>query len=316
MFEIFVHSACHLYHEPCITVSTVAKKLGGGGLSYAHTIGSSLQAANAAASWILGCTYDNDTNHQFMDHILVGVRSRILKARTEQVPFFNDLKFKDVGLEGFPYKVAVVSRTARGGKSEPFYGDRCGAHTFKGGTRSMVSQAVRPHLGEFPAFHGHGLEQRLPLRAHIAYRKQSDKQAAERVASTNFKKDGIAGNGIVVHWSGYGHLILSVILRMTHRATWSDTLWRSPKLRLMNNLMAYHFWAAARFWHKTKGDKNAFIHPITYLSLHRKLVHLILKDITWPADVPYVGARHTEYFIEMRMEACFFPCGVYAPYKR
>ena len=113
MFEIFAHSVCHLYHRPCITVSTIAKKSGGGGLRYARFIGSSLLAANAATSWILWFTYDNDANHQFLDHSPAGVRSRILRARSKKMHFFDDLNCKVVGLKVFPYTVAVVDRATR-----------------------------------------------------------------------------------------------------------------------------------------------------------------------------------------------------------
>ena len=55
------------------------------------------------------------------------------------------------------------------------------------------------------------------------------------------------------------------------------------------------------FWGQPRA--SGFIHPIVYLPIHRNLVHSVLKDLTWPLGVPYVGACHTEYFIEMRMEA-------------
>ena len=275
-----------------------------GGLKYAFMVGSSMQAADDACSLVLGTSYDNDTNHQLLDHVLVGIRSRIQRVRTEGIPWFSALKFRSIPIVEFPYKVAYMARKALGGKEEPFYGDRCAAHPFKGGTRSFASSAVRPHLGELPVYHGHSLEQRLPLRAYLVYRKQSDKEAAERVSSNNFKVDGVAANEIKVNWLAFGHLVFSVVLRITNRATWSTRLWVTDTLRLLHNLFAYHFWAVARFWSRTHGDRSLFMHATPYLNLHRCLVHKIFKDCTWPADLPYVGARHTEYMIEGRMEAC------------
>ena len=57
---------------------------------------------------------------------------------------------------------------------------------------------------------------------------------------------------------------------------------------------------------KTRPGRNqsTFLHPITYLSLHRHQVHNILKATTRPESwTPYVGARETEYFAECQFEA-------------
>ena len=297
---------CRRYHQPCVTVLSIVKVGGGGGLKYALMVGSSLMAADNALTLILGISYDNDTNHALIDHVFVGLRSRIERVRKAAIPWISELKYRTVPIEGFPYKCAFMPRKALGGQLAPIYADRCAAHTFKGGTRSYASSAVRVHVGELPVYHGHALEQRLPIRAFVVYRKQADKEATERASSNNFKVDGVANNAIKVHWSAYGHLVFSVVLRMTHRATWSALLWESPVLRLMHNLVAYHFWGIARFWSKTSGQHIHFLHPIPYFNLHRSLVHKISKDCTWPAGVPYVGARHTEYFIEGRMEV-FLP---------
>lgn len=122
-------------------------------------------------------------------------------------------------IDEFPYKFAAHPRKALGGEEVPFYGDRCAAHTFKGGTRSFASTVVRIHLGELPVYHGQNLEHRLALRAFLVYRNQSDKEAAERASANNFKVDGEAGNAIKVHWSACGHLVFLAALRMAHRAT-------------------------------------------------------------------------------------------------
>ena len=265
-------------------------------------VGSVLEGTEKASLFVLGCTYDSDTNHQFMDHILVGIKPKIVQAQELQIPFFKQLSFASVSMTGFPYRVPRLARAARGDAKEPFYGGRDTSHVTKGGTRATCSGASVIHLCDLPVFHGHGLEQGLPIRAHICYRKQSDMQSAERIASLNFKRDG----EVYVHWTGAGHLVYAVMIRMGARATWSELLWREPITRLMHNLVPYHFLEVCRMMNKTQPGRNktTFINPITYLSLHRHGVHNILKNVTWPEGWPnYVGARQTEFFAECQFEA-------------
>ena len=54
-----------------------------GGLKYAFMVGSSMQAADDARTLVFGVSYDNDTNHQLMDHVLVGIRSHTLDRLTQ-----------------------------------------------------------------------------------------------------------------------------------------------------------------------------------------------------------------------------------------
>ena len=273
-------------------------------------IGTVLVAAEAANGFVLGQSYDSDTNHQFMDHILCGIRSRITIARAQEIPFFKDLTFRSTPLECVPYKVPYIARAARGNCKEPYYGGRDAAHTTKAGSRAPCSMATVIHLGDLFSFHGHGLEKSMPIRAFYCHRKQSDKQSAERLSSTNFLKEGRKGltggePNVDVHWTAHGHLVYSVMLRMATRATWSELLWREPFLRVVHNLVPYHFFEAARMLNTTREEmsKQTFLHPITYLCVHRMLVHNLLKDASWPSTwPPYVGARMTEYFAEMQME--------------
>ena len=81
-----------------------------GGMKYALMVGSSMQAANDALMLIYGASYDNDTNHQLMDHVLVGIRSRILRVRNAATPRFMPLKYRKVPLDEFSYKLAVHPR--------------------------------------------------------------------------------------------------------------------------------------------------------------------------------------------------------------
>ena len=136
----------------------------------------------------------------------------------------------------------------------------------------------------------------------MCYRKQSDMQSAERISSTSFKRNG----EVYVHWTGAGHLVYAVIIRMTARATWSELLWREPITRLMHNLVPYLLLDVCRMMNTTQPEraKTAFSHPITYLAHHRHGVHHILKNVTWPTGFPpYVGARQTEFFEEGQSEA-------------
>ena len=92
----------HRYHEPCVTVSSIVKFHGMGGLKYALMVGSSMQAANDALMLIYGVSYDNDTNHQLMDNVLVGIRSRILRVRNAATPWFSSRTYRKMPLDEFP----------------------------------------------------------------------------------------------------------------------------------------------------------------------------------------------------------------------
>ena len=166
----------------------------------------------------------------------------------------------------------------------------------------MCTTSTALHLGDLLVSHGHGLEQGMPIRAYSCNRKQSDSESSDQINSEKFIQD----DNVRVHWTAHGHLVYAVILRMAGRATWSEHLWRHPEWRLLHNLIPYHFLEICRMDNKTRPGRSqsTYIHPITYLSLHRHSVHNILKDTTRPASwAPYVGARETEYFAECQFEA-------------
>ena len=152
-------------------------------------IGTVIEAADTAACFLIGITYDSDTNHQFIDHVLVGVASKVKEARHKGITFFSKLRFADVQLDCFPYLVPMVTRAARGGALEPFYGGRDTAHSTKSGTRAICTTSTVLHLGDLHVFHGHGLEQGMPIRAYSCNRKQSDSESSERISSNNFIQD-------------------------------------------------------------------------------------------------------------------------------
>ena len=91
-------------------------------MQYAEMIGTVIEAAETAVCFLISITYDSDTNHQFIDHVLVGIQSDVKEAREKGITFFSKLRFADAHLDGFPYVVPMVARAARGGALEPFYG--------------------------------------------------------------------------------------------------------------------------------------------------------------------------------------------------
>ena len=284
---------------PCVhTLRVTLKARGGKGLRYAEMIGTAFAAVEEACCFHLGTTYDSDTNHQFMDHVLVGVNQKVQMARDECIPFFKDLRFRQVQMTGFPYRVPVCARASRAGAVEPFYGGRDSAHTLKSGTRSMCTPSTVLHLGDLHVFHGHALQRGLGPRAFSCRRKQSDEESASRVAAVRFQDP--------IHWTAHGHLVYAVMLRMAVRVTWSEALWGDSMRRLLQNLVPYHFFESCRMMNATRADRAAdsFLHPITYLAIHRHSVHNILKSVSWPETwPPFVGARMTEYFAEGQFEA-------------
>ena len=265
-------------------------------------IGTVLQEGEAAHCFVLGITYDSDTNHQFIDHVLVGRQRKVDQAKGNRIPFFSTLRYASVDLEGFAYRVALVARQARGGALEPFYGSRDTAHNTKCGTRVLTASSTCLHLGDIHVCTGHALDLDLPVRAFYGNRKQSDAESAERISSKNFSCNG----GSEIHWTSHGHLVFAFVLRMAGRPTWAPLLWRQPSVRLIHNLVPYHFFEVCRWDNATRRDRSpsTFINPITYLGIHRHSVHNILKDCSWPQSwPPYVGARQTEYFAEGQFAA-------------
>ena len=127
-------------------------------MKYAEMLGTVIEAADTAVCFLIGITYDSDTNHQFIDHVLVGVASKVKEARHKSIPFFSKLRFADVHLDCFPYLVPMVTRAARGGALEPFYGGRDTAHSTKSGTRATCTTSTVLHLGDLHVFHAHTLE--------------------------------------------------------------------------------------------------------------------------------------------------------------
>ena len=115
---------------------------GGKGLRYAETIGLVIEAAETAVCFLTGITYDSDTNHQFIDHVLVGIQSKVKEAREKGITFFYKVRFAEAHLDGFPYMVPMVARAARGGALEPFYGGRDTAHTTKSGARATCTTST------------------------------------------------------------------------------------------------------------------------------------------------------------------------------
>ena len=156
-------------------------------MKYAEMIGTVIEAGDTAECVLIGIIYDSDTNHQFIDHVLVGIASKVEEAREKGITFFSTLRFADARLEGFPHMVPMVARAARGGALEPFNGGRDTAHTTKSGTRSTCTTSTILHLGDLHVFHGHGLEQGMPISAYSCNRKQSDSESSERISSSNFK---------------------------------------------------------------------------------------------------------------------------------
>ena len=82
-------------------------------MKYAEMIGTVIEAADTAACFLIGITYDSDTNHQLIDHMLVGIQSKVKEAREKGITFFSKLRFADAHLDGFPYVVPMVARAAR-----------------------------------------------------------------------------------------------------------------------------------------------------------------------------------------------------------
>ena len=122
-------------------------------MQYAEMIGTVIEAADTAECFLIGITYDSDANHQFIDHVLVGVASKVNEARYKGIPFFSKLRFADVQLDCFPYRVPMIPRAARGAVLEPFYGGRDTAHSTKSGTRATCTTSTVLHLGDLPVFH-------------------------------------------------------------------------------------------------------------------------------------------------------------------
>ena len=87
-------------------------------MRHAETIGLVIEAAETAVCFLMGITYDSDTNHQFIDHVLVGIQSKVKEAREKGITFFSKLRFADAHLDGFPYLVPMVARAARGGDAD------------------------------------------------------------------------------------------------------------------------------------------------------------------------------------------------------
>ena len=222
-------------------------------MHYAKIIGQVLVDANNAEAFIIGASADSDSRHQLVCAVCVGLRPKILLVRAENVPFFQDLKFRRVDLLCIPYACPFTKRKARQNEEEPFFYRRDSAHVLKGCARATCSMFSIPHLGELPCLHYHGLDQQMPVRAFYCYRKQSDRESGERIDSANFVRDGnwdsvieeVTGSVVreilQVHWTAQGHLVLSVMLRMMLRSTWSPLLWKEPYLRALHHLVPYHF---------------------------------------------------------------------------
>ena len=56
-------------------------------------IGTVIEAAETAECFLIGITYDSDTNHQFIDHVLVGIQPKVKEAREKGITFFFQAPF-------------------------------------------------------------------------------------------------------------------------------------------------------------------------------------------------------------------------------
>ena len=52
-------------------------------------VGVVLASAEVGGCFVMGVTYDSDTSHQFMDHVLVGVTAKVKQAKEKAIPFFH-----------------------------------------------------------------------------------------------------------------------------------------------------------------------------------------------------------------------------------
>ena len=107
---------------------------------------------------------DNDTNYQLMDHVMVGIPSKVEYCVKLGIPFFSQLEYKEVDVECFPYRIACARRPARGNALEPFYSCRDPAHTMKAATRALCSPARFLRLGQLFVNHAHALSVNLAFR--------------------------------------------------------------------------------------------------------------------------------------------------------
>ena len=271
---------------------------GGGGEFHARIIGTALAESEKAAAFILGMGGDNDTNYQLMDHTCVGIKKHIRECQEKSIPFFMDMKFTRIEMKFFPYSVPLVQRQCRGMKFEPFFNSRDPSHVLNALTRALCSPAYAIHFGETAVHHGHTLETSIPPRAFLRQHGQSGLQAAERISHRNFLRDG----KVDVPWCGRGHLLFSFILRLAMRPWWAPQL--GPYERFHFSAIAYHFFEGARMLAAEAGNmRKRFLAGLTYLCIHRTLIHQIFRTKYWPEDWPkYVGLRQIEWFAEMRFE--------------
>ncbi len=75
--------------------------------------------------------------------------------------------------------------------------------------------------------------------------------------------------------------------------------------RFASSAVAYHFLEGARMMSKSRPCHCRHFFPgVTYLCLHRTLVHMITRTLTYPSDWPaFLGVRQMEYAAESRFEA-------------
>ena len=256
--------------------------------------------AFAAGAFLLGAGGDNDTNYQLMDNAMVGNPRGIVMCKELAVSFFKDMEYasRSVKLIGFSYRVPLVRRPARGGRLEPFFGSRDPAHTTKAVTRTLCTPACALHFGELVVVHAHGLEKGMPLKSYVRARGQSDQEAAERIAASNFSNDTAA-----MHWTEPAHLLFSFLLRLGMKPWWSKNM--EVMQRFICSAVPFHFYEGARMLNASSDNpRRRFFHGATYLCIHRTLVHQMLRTMHWPEDwPPYNGRRQVEYFGEMRFEA-------------
>ena len=138
----------------------------GDGAWYANLLGVSLQESDEAGLFILCICYDSEGPHKLIDDITLGEPKAIDRARESMIPWFKDLRWRQITiLRAFPYDACYAVRESSGGQEEPFYASRDFLHGKKSQAGQCRSTARVPVVGQLLQDTTWLLANGLPLKA-------------------------------------------------------------------------------------------------------------------------------------------------------
>ena len=259
---------------PTLTCCFVPKGCSGDAIFVAVLIGRALRGAVDSQLFVCGCGYDNAISHQLIDGCLLGEANSVSVAAGRAIPFFSELSYRDLGIEGFPFSVPVVRRLHPGAslEPEPFYGSRDPPHTKKVGVFQVRTSARVIVFGEFFVDHTSLLLHGLPAHAYSGRERQSDLEAALVYAVEFF-------GGL--HWDTIGIFIWAFLDRVHAHVWWDDRL--SLTAKLANALFCWHCFECARMLATKRGHMSTtWVHPGSYRCLSRCVAHVVVRCASWP----------------------------------